>query len=58
MLRVACDADRQRSVGTTGELAIDPPIGLQRYKVLRRIEPARRAQSRHEVRVAGREPAE
>ena len=55
MPRVACDPNRQRPVSESAELAIDPPIGLQRDKVLRRIEPARRADGRHEVGVAGHE---
>jgi len=38
MPHVACDPDRQRSVGASTELAIDPPIGLQSHKVLRRVE--------------------
>jgi len=55
MSRVACDPNRQRPVGAPAELAIDTPIGLQSHNDLRRVEPARRAHSRHEVRVAGHE---
>ena len=55
MSRVACDPDRQGAVGAPAELAIDPPIGLQSHKVLRRVEAASRADCRHEVCVAGHE---
>jgi hypothetical protein len=55
MPRVTCDSDRQRSVGASTQLAIDPPIGLQRHKVLRRVEAASGADGRHKVRVAGHE---
>src|SRR5665647_1051169 len=55
MPSVARHPDGERPIGALAELSIDPPVGLQGHKALRRVETTRRADGRHEVRVAGHE---